>query len=251
MTDDTLHHNYGTAFPPTHHSALVILRDGAHPERQRALQAIAVAYWKPVYKYLRFKFAMGNERAAELTQSFFLSVIEKDFFASYDASRARFRTFLRTCLDRFVSNARQSDSRIKRGGGLTLVAFDWPGAERELSQAITSARSNPDQLFEREWVRAVLTSAVEALRTQCDTSDKRVHFRLFADYDLGRLESDQTPTYNALASKYDLSVETVTNYLAWARREFRKIVLAIIRDLTASEQEFRDEVRAVLGIDPP
>jgi len=41
----------------------------------------------------------------------------------------------------------------------------------------------------------------------------------------------------------------VTNHLAAARRDFRRIVLDRLRAMTASEEEFREEVRTVLGID--
>lgn len=42
----------------------------------------------------------------------------------------------------------------------------------------------------------------------------------------------------------------VTNYLAWTRREFRRLVLEALREITATEEEWRSEARAVLGIDP-
>ena len=40
----------------------------------------------------------------------------------------------------------------------------------------------------------------------------------------------------------------VTNRLSWARRELRGMVLDVLRELTCSEAEFRDETRALLGI---
>jgi hypothetical protein len=50
---------------------------------------------------------------------------------------------------------------------------------------------------------------------------------------------------------HGLPVTQVTNHLAWARREFRRHVLAALRSLTGSEEEFRLEVRELLGVDPP
>jgi hypothetical protein len=41
----------------------------------------------------------------------------------------------------------------------------------------------------------------------------------------------------------------VTNHLAWARREFRRVVLDTLREMTASEDEFRREARDLLGLD--
>jgi hypothetical protein len=42
----------------------------------------------------------------------------------------------------------------------------------------------------------------------------------------------------------------VTNYLAIARREFRRTVLATLREMCANEEEFWREARAILGVDP-
>ncbi len=39
------------------------------------------------------------------------------------------------------------------------------------------------------------------------------------------------------------------NRLAYARREFRRIVLERLREITATEEEFRAEARVLLGTD--
>jgi hypothetical protein len=44
-------------------------------------------------------------------------------------------------------------------------------------------------------------------------------------------------------------VSDVTNALAWARREFRKIALGRLRELCGSEEEFHREARAAFGWD--
>src|SRR5258705_2430708 len=115
-----------------------ISSDGAETGRA-AFGALAGAYWKPVLKYIRLKWHASPEDAADLTQAFFLRAFEKSFFADFDPARARFRTYLRTCLDGFVSNARKADARLKRGGGITLISIDVDQAERELQQQAANA----------------------------------------------------------------------------------------------------------------
>jgi len=46
-----------------------------------------------------------------------------------------------------------------------------------------------------------------------------------------------------------ISVTDVTNWLHVARREFRQVALDLLRELTASEEEFDQEALAVFGID--
>jgi len=55
-------------------------------------------------------------------------------------------------------------------------------------------------------------------------------------------------SYESLAREFGLTTTEVTNYLAAARREFRKIVLAKLREVTATEAEFRSEARSLLGV---
>ena len=58
-------------------------------------------------------------------------------------------------------------------------------------------------------------------------------------------------TYEQVARQFGLKTSDVTNYLAYARREFRRIVLEQLREMTGSEEEFRREAHTLLGIDAP
>ena len=52
-------------FPPTRHSAVEAVRAGDAAARERGLQAIASAYWRPVYTYLRLHWRRPHEEAAQ------------------------------------------------------------------------------------------------------------------------------------------------------------------------------------------
>ncbi|MGH7456855.1 MAG: hypothetical protein ACRENG_36230, partial [bacterium] len=77
---------------------------------------------------------------------------------------------------------------------------------------------------------------------------KEVHFKIFQRYDLDE-EAGEKISYEQLAAEFKTSASNVTNYLAYARREFRRIVLEKLREMTATEEEFQSEARAVLGVD--
>src|SRR5579871_4683466 len=112
-------------FPLTRLSAIIASGSSDQKERARGLEILASTYWNPVYKYIRIKWNKPAEDAKELTQSFFAEAIEKNFFAKYDSSKARFRTFLRTCIDGFVANENKAASRIKRGGDTITIPLDF------------------------------------------------------------------------------------------------------------------------------
>jgi RNA polymerase sigma factor (sigma-70 family) len=238
-------------FPLTRHSVLLATRSADPEVWARAYDTLVAAYWKPVYKYSRLKWQLSREDAEDLTQSFFAQALDRNFFARYDPARARFRTFLRVCLDRFAANERQAVHRLKRGGGARLVSLDFEGAERELQLGERSRDGGVEEYFRQEWIRSLLALAVDALRDRLEMTGKHTHFRLFERYDLHGAEAPDRPTYADLAAEFGLPPTQVTNFLAAARREFRGVVLERLRALTGSEEEFRLEVRELLGIDPP
>ena len=237
-------------FPVTRLSAIVAASSTNQEERSRAFEVLVSAYWMPVYKYVRIKWNKPSEDARDLTQGFFAQAIEKNFFARFDPSKAKFRTFLRACLDGFVANENKAAGRKKRGGDATILSLDFDGAEEQLRIATPPAAGTIDEYFDREWARSVFSLALEDFRVQMVSGGKETHLRLFERYVLDADDDAPKTSYKALAAEFNLATTDVTNYLALARREFRRIVLEKLRALTATDDEYRREARALLGVDP-
>jgi RNA polymerase sigma factor (sigma-70 family) len=215
-------------FPETRHSALAGLQHHDESIRRQSYEAIATAYWQPVHNYLRLRWREMEENAADLTQAFFSKAIEAGTLNTYDPARGTFRTYLRTCLDHFVINARKRDSRRQA----LPLDFDVKGSVE-----------SPEEVFQREWIRRLFSLAIEDLRGSLDD----LRLQVFESYDL--TESEVRPTYAVLAAQFGTTTDRITNYLAAARRDFRKAVLNRLRELTANEREFRAEARAILGVE--
>ncbi|MBI3665825.1 MAG: sigma-70 family RNA polymerase sigma factor [Acidobacteria bacterium] len=235
-------------FPATRWSAIAAARSPVAAERTLAFETLVAAYWKPVYKYIRVKWGQSNEDAKDLTQGFFARAFEKDFFRGYDPSKGSFRTYMRTCAGAFVANEQKATRRIKRGGDTVLLSLDFEGAEGEIGRLEVPARESLDDYFHKEWIRNLFSLAVEKLQEECEARGKQIHFRLFERYDLEDGEPEGKPTYEQLAAELGLSATAVTNYLAFARREFRRIVIEELREVTTSDEEFRSEARLLLGL---
>ena len=236
-------------FPPTRWSAIEAARSADPAERRRALDRIASVYWKPVYKYVRARYGRSPEDAQDLTQEFFASLVDRAALDTYDPRRARLRTFLRSCVDALVANSDRDAGRLKRGGGIAPLSLEYELAEGELARTGLPSPERLDDFFEREWVRSLLATAVEQLRAACAAKGKDAVFAVFECYDLDDAEPGR-PTYADLARDLGLSVTDVTNYLASARRELRRISLELLHETTASDEEFRREARSLLGHDP-
>jgi RNA polymerase sigma factor (sigma-70 family) len=233
-------------FPLTRASVLERIRSDDGPTRERAYDTLVESYWKPVYKYLRLRWRFGAEDAEDATQSFLAAAFEKQFFDRFDPQKARFRTFLRVCLDRFVQNQLKAAGRQKRGEGRQPLPLDFETAEGEIGRHEPAVEGGFDQFFRDEVTRAIFARAVDEVRAECAGAGRGVQFALFERYDLG---GDDDLTYGRLAEEFGLPVTQVTNHLAAVRRRFRTAVLAALRDLAASDAEYREEAKEILGIE--
>jgi RNA polymerase sigma factor (sigma-70 family) len=227
-------------FPTTRRSVVLALASADAVERTRAFDALVACYWKPLYKYARVAWSRKREDAEDLTQSFFTRAFEKESLATYDPAKASFRTFLRLLFDRHVSNEWKAEQRIKRGGG--EVHLDFDAAEAEIGRETSTV--TPEEYFHREWVRSMFTLAVDRLRARCATEGKQIQFAIFEAYDL---DDDRGVSYRELAVRFDVPETQVTNYLSAMRRYLREIVLEALREVTATDAEFRNESRALFG----
>lgn len=235
----------GRAFPSTRQSVIQRIRSTDPSSRRGAFDDLVTGYWKPVYKYLRLTWHLAGEDAEDLTQAFFSEAFEKAWLERFDPDRARFRTFVRLCADRLVMNWKQSESRLKRGGGVETVALDFAEAERELAAHRPSAAPDAEELFRREFIRSLFDRAVAAVRAEYEQAGRSVHLRLFERYDLAPVEG---LTYADLAVEFGLTTAQVTNYLAQIRRSFRTRALEALEGLTGSREEFRREAREIFGM---
>ena len=234
------------SFPQTRLSVVERTRSGDEETRRIALAVIIDAYWKPAYKYLRMKWSLTPEAAADLTQEFFTTTLEKAVVEKYDPGRARFRTYLRLCLDGFASNAQKAEQRLKRGGGVAMVPLDFKTAEGEIKQHEPTVDADVDELFYREWVRALFERSVADLKRHAADAGRPVMFEVFARYDLID-DAEAKPTYTDIARALNLTPATVTNHLAAMRKQFRAIVLERLRELTSSDEEWETEAARLLG----
>ncbi|HSE43472.1 MAG TPA: sigma-70 family RNA polymerase sigma factor [Acidobacteriota bacterium] len=245
MSEDTGIGGSKSRFPTTHHSAILAAKSEDAQERSRALEVIVGAYWKPVYKYIRVQWRKSNEDAKDLTQSFFTRILEKEILQNFDPARAKFRTYLRTCLDGYLANEYKAAGRQKRGGDALILSLDYESAEGELKQMDIADPQNTEDYFEKEWVRSFFEYCLAELKRNLEKRGKLDQFQLFERY---HMEGAEDLTYEKLGEEFNLSTSNVTNYLAAVRREFRKIVLERLRQLTVTDEEYAKEARILLGV---
>src|SRR5262245_37534295 len=218
-------------FPETRHSVIERVRDADEDRRREAFGDLVTGYWKPVYKHLRLTWRLADEDAQDVTQAFFSDAFQKAWLEKYEPDKARFRTFVRLCADRFVMNWKQAATRAKRGGP-AAAPLDFEAAERELAEL--SAPPDAEDFFRQEFVRALFERALGEMRREFEADGRTAHLTIFDRYDLDPADG---VSYADLARELSLTTSQVTNYLALARRSFRSHALAALASLTGSRDE--------------
>ena len=234
----------GRAYPATRVTLVAALASPDPEMRARAMETLAAAYWRPVYATLRLRHRMEPADAEDATQAFLGDAFARDWFQRYDPARGRFRTFLRTCLDRHVGHLREAAGREKRGGAASWVPLDAADVEPHLA-----TEPEADAAFDREWARGVVALALGRFESDARETGREIRFEAFRRYDVDP-DGEARPTYAALAAALGIPASQVTNHLHWARREFRRHVLETLREITADDAEYRAEVKLLLGGDP-
>ncbi len=148
MTPDTPRPS-AAPFPTTRWGRVVDAVEGGSTASRQALADLCQAYWYPIYAFIRRR-GHGADETLDLTQDFFVRVLERDILASADPEKGRFRAFLRADCGFFLADQRDRDRAVKRGGGvipLSIVARDAEG--RYLVEPAET--ETPERLFDRAW----------------------------------------------------------------------------------------------------
>ena len=229
-----------SAFPSTSISLLRKARDLAAPGAREAYDQLCRRYWKPVYSYIRSFRACTREEAKDLTQDFFLEILDGKLIDRYMPQYGSFRNFLRGTLKIFVLHHRRKASALKRGGDRNIVSINDDEAKR-LEDLVAGANATPEELFDRQWANTVTEQAVEALRRELLATGKDMYLQVFDRYELvGTVQTP--PTYGDLAKELGIKGTDVSNYLTWCRRRLRELMVGQIREYVTDEKDAAAEL---------
>ena len=131
-------------------------------EARAALDGLYRLYCYPVYAFIRRR-GHGRQDAQDLTQDFFVHLLEKSALGRADPQRGRFRSFLLGTLEHFLAHAAERARTVKRGGDCQLVYLDDDTAENRYQLA---ARMTAEKIFEARWAAALIEATLVRLRVE-------------------------------------------------------------------------------------
>jgi DNA-directed RNA polymerase specialized sigma24 family protein len=93
-----------------------------------ALAELYQLYWYPLYAFARRR-GHSPQDAEDLTQGFFVHLLEHQTLSQVDQLKGKFRSFLLACFQNYLSVEVQRAQCLKRGGQCQWVYLDLEGAE--------------------------------------------------------------------------------------------------------------------------
>src|SRR5277367_3702122 len=196
---ETFHTLPGSAqFPNTRWTLVVAAGDPRRKEARSALADLCENYWYPLYAYLRRRGYAADE-AQDLTQEFFVRVLEGRYLDRADPEKGRFRSFILTSLKFFVADEGDRDRAGKRGGGMVVPLEFSSGEERY--QREPGHDETPERIFERRWALSLLDRVIEKLREEFVHHGRPEHFERLKVFLLGQSDAP----YAALALEMNTS----------------------------------------------
>jgi len=229
-------------FATTHWSLVVAARpDEASRTRARtALEALCRAYWYPLYAFVRRRGYHAHD-AQDLTQSFFLRILETDGLAAADPARGRFRSFLLGAMKHFLANEWHRGRARKRGGGAPVLDLD--ALRPEARYALAPDRSaDPDAFFDREWARESTAHALEQLRVESEARGKGELFEALKESLAG-----EEPPRGETAARLGMTEGAVKVAVHRLRQRYREILRARIAETVADPSDIEDEMRHLVA----
>jgi len=216
--------------------------DADEQKKRAALAELCRTYWRPIFLFVS-RHGHSIQEAQDLTQDFFVMILESDWLQQADEHRGRFRSFLLKSLQNFLSHAEERSRSVKRGGQLEFVSWDEWLAEAP-SQLMLSAQTieslPPEHLFDLRWAATVVEHALQRLREQCE---RKGRLRLFETLS-GYLTSERGDvSYAGLAAALGIAETAVKKQLHNLRQRFRWLLRDEVAHTVENPADIDDEIR--------
>lgn len=202
------------------------------------------SYWKPVFYFLRAK-RYPVQAAEDLTQEFFLRVLERNWLQKADPQRGRFRSYFLKILTRFLSDQgpQRAPRQLDFERRLVSIGSLISDVERSYEPATDST---PETIFMKEWAAALVQKVLQRLRQFYENEGRPAWFELFAACHFVT-EPGKRPSQQELGQRYGMTRDQVRYALEMVEKRFKHFLREEVHDQVGSKAEVGKEVRELMA----
>jgi RNA polymerase sigma factor (sigma-70 family) len=235
-------------FVTTRWSLILISADLDDDQKARqALSELCRLYWRPIFSFVCRR-GHSPQDAQDITQDFFVMILERNWLGRADPARGRFRSLLLKSLVNFLNDAAEKRRARKRGGDVQFVSWDEWMAEAP-SQLTTSAKAleswPAERLFDLRWAATVVEQALRRLREECESQGRLRVFEALRPC-LGAERDDVS--YSMLSRALGVPEATVKRLVHRLRQRYRCFLRDEVAETVADPTEVDNEIRYLCGV---
>ena len=211
-------------------------------EARAALEELYRLYCYPVYAFIRRR-GYGRQDAQDLTQDFFVHLLDKGTLGRADSERGRFRNFLLGSLEHFLAHAAERAGAVKRGGGCQWVSLDDNGTEDRYQIAAPEGMT-AEKLFDARWAAALVEATLVRVRCEMESEGKGNLFEALQGFLLGQEDA----SYQQVAIALGLSLGALKTAIHRLRGRYRALLREEVARTVAAPAEVDEEVRYLRAV---
>lgn len=236
--------SFPKAFEATHWTVVLEAARPSSPSGQLAFAQLYSDYWHPLYAFVRRR-GLSAEEAEDITQGFFVRLMEKEALSNLRREGGRFRSFLLGALCNFLANEWDREHAQKRGGGQKALSLDFTDEEGRYAALEAPDQETPESLFEKQWVLTLLNHVAERLGERQASAEKKA---LFVDLKPHLQSDDSGKPYAVIALKHGMSEGAIKVAVHRLRQEYRAQLREEIARTVSAKEEIEDELRHLLRV---
>jgi RNA polymerase sigma-70 factor (ECF subfamily) len=221
--------------------SLIVSATGRNEEQKArdALADLCRTYWRPVFSFVCRR-GYSTEDAQDLTQDFFVTILEDNWLHHADQNRGRFRSLLLRSLQNFLTNAAEKMNARKRGGDVEFLSWDeWMVQSPQLLEPVLGSLP-PERLFDLSWAKAVVEHALQRLREECESKGKLWLFQALSPH---LTDFRDEVSYAKLSGELGMPDSAVKKQLHNMRQRYRSLLRAEVSQTVANASDVEDEIR--------
>jgi RNA polymerase sigma factor (sigma-70 family) len=236
--------NGGVAFTTTHWS-VVLAAQGPSPAAQAALDKLCRTYWRPIYSFVRRQ-GVKPEEAKDLTQGFFVLLLERRDLETVRKEKGRLRSYLLTSLKHFLTNEHHRAMAIKRGEGQRLIPLEaLRDSERAGFEPVDTLAA--DQIYQRRWALTVLDQVLGRLGDEYRAAGP-ASAGLFDRLQKSLTDEPDRPSQADTAHEFGMTENAVKQAFHRLRQRYRQLLREEIAHTVMVPGDIEDELRHLVAV---
>jgi RNA polymerase sigma factor (sigma-70 family) len=236
-------------FATTHWSVVLSCADPALGEEaaRQALAELCKTYWRPVFAFICRR-GRSVPDAQDLTQDFFVMVLEGSLLKRADPNRGRFRSLLLKALQNFLTDDVIRKRARKRGGDMQFVSWDDWMAEAPSHLSISAEETErwpAEKLYDVRWAATAVEHALRRLGEECESRGRRRVFDVLGDHLAAERED---VSYQELSRTLGVPETSVKSLLHRLRVRYRELLREEVAQTVEKPGDVDEELRYLCAV---